>query len=144
VKWTKDTIKGLLQNDDKAVLKGLLRIFSLQTATEQAVEYTKEHNGVGFSGYDAEFLTSLAKGYIQYGRLTEKQMIHLRKKILRYAGQLAKIANGEIDCPPLPAVRKRQRIVKPENIIVVPDPKYKYEERAAIQDESKPRKQLVW
>lgn len=139
MKWTKDSIRSILERDDRAVLKGLLRIYSLQTATEQAIENTNQHNGVGFSGYDAPFLTSLAKGYIQYGRLTEKQMKHLRKKILRYAGQLARIANGEITCPPLPGIKyHKQYVTQPDKIITVPVPtmkEYEDEERKAIQEE---------
>ena len=150
MKWTKDAIREMLRKSDKAVLKGLLRIYSLQTATEQETEHTKEHNGVGFSGYDAEFMTSLAKGYIQYGRLTEKQMVHARKKMLRYASQLARIANGDIVCPPLPDVkqfRTKARVVKPTNIVVVPVPKDDAQlEREAIQEEEQvtARKPLVW
>jgi len=111
--WNKEKIQEILKASDKAVLKGLLRIYTLQTADEQAMEATTQHNSVGFSGYDGNFMTSLAKSLIKYGRLTPKQMVHARKKMLRYAGQLAKIANGEIACPPLPAIRGMKFASKP-------------------------------
>lgn len=95
-KWNKENISELLQKSDKAVLRGLKVIYSLQTESEKEIETTHFHNGVGFTGSDAQFLTSLAKSYEHYGKLTEKQMIFLRKKIMKYAGQLARVSNGEI------------------------------------------------
>jgi hypothetical protein len=94
--WTKEEIKEMLGRNDKAVLRGLMAIYNLQTADEQALQATAHHNGVGFSGCDAELLSSFAVNYTKYGRLTEKQMAILRNKIKKYAGQLTKIANGEI------------------------------------------------
>lgn len=95
-KWTKQDIAELLQRSDKAVLRGLVVIHSLQTLSEQECQTTTEKNGVGFSGVDAEFLSSLARQFINRGSLSEKQMVLLRKKMLRYAGQLAKVSNGQI------------------------------------------------
>lgn len=145
--YSKEYIKDLLANSDKAVLKGLLRIYSLQTATEQAMETTRQHNGVGFTGFDGEIMTSLAKFYIRTGFLTPKQMKLVRKKMQRYAGQLAKIANGEIQTPPLPVVNKLrggQKVVKPQNVIHVPE-SYEDEERLAIQEEEyTPKQPLRW
>jgi len=97
-KHTKDTIKALLVND-KAVLRGLLVIDALQTETEREIGDSVVLNGVGWSGTDAEFMSSLAKQYRQRGTLSEKQMVWARKKIQKYAGQLAKVANGEIENP---------------------------------------------
>jgi len=95
-KWTKEEIKSLLESNDVAVIKGLIRIYELQTSDEQSAEYTKHHNGVGFSGFDGEFMTSVAKFFLKVGFVTEGQFVHLKKKMMRYAGQLAKIANGDI------------------------------------------------
>jgi len=86
----------LLESNDVAVIKGLIRIYELQTSDEQSAEYTKHHNGVGFSGFDGEFMTSVAKFFLKVGFVTEGQFVHLKKKMMRYAGQLAKIANGDI------------------------------------------------
>ena len=62
--WKKEEIKDLLQKNDKAVMRGLVVIYSLQTEDEKKTEETSEHNGVGFSGVDAKFLSSLAKQVI--------------------------------------------------------------------------------
>jgi len=98
-KWTKDEIKNLLETNDVAVIKGLIRIYELQTADEQSAEYTKYANGVGFSGFDGDFMTSVAKWFLEHGFVSEGQFKHVKKKMLRYAGQLAKIANGDIVAP---------------------------------------------
>ena len=77
-------------------LRGLIRIFELQTAEEQNSDITVEHNGVGFSGVDAEILSSLAKQYQRRGSLSSKQMDLLFKKMPKYAKQLDNIAQGVI------------------------------------------------
>lgn len=95
-KWKKDEMKELLQKNDNAVMKGLLVVYSLQSDGEKEIAETVEHNGVGFTGFDAEFLTSLARQLLTSGRLSARQMVFARKKMLKYAGQLAKVANGKI------------------------------------------------
>ena len=94
--WKKEEIKTLLQTNDKAVLRGIVVIYSLQTEDEQMVGETIEHNGVGFNGVDASFMSSLAKFILDRGYLTAKQLEYGRRKIMKYAGQLAKVANGEL------------------------------------------------
>lgn len=94
--WKKDEIKTMLETNDKAVLRGVVVIYSLQTKDEKKVGETREHNGVGFSGVDAEFMSSLAKFILSRGYLTENQMTYARKKIMKYAGQLTKVANGKL------------------------------------------------
>ena len=87
-KWKKEEIVELLKSNDKAVLRGLVVVYSLQTQEEQYTDQTVENNGVGFSGTDAEFLSSLAKQFLERGWLSHKQMEKLRVRILKYAGQL--------------------------------------------------------
>ena len=94
--WKKEEIKDLLQKSDRAVMRGLVVIYSLQTEDEKKAEETSEHNGVGFSGVDAKFLSSLAKQVMAKGGLSEKQMLHARKKMMKYAGQLTKVSNGQL------------------------------------------------
>jgi hypothetical protein len=94
--WTKDEIKELLSKNDKAVYRALKVIYSLQTDTEKRQEQTGEVNSVGFSSYDSKFLTSLAKQYSERGTLSVKQLEAARKGMMKYAGQLAKIANKKI------------------------------------------------
>lgn len=91
--YTKDGIKALLTANDKAVERAVLAIYARQTASEQATDQTSEHNGIGFNGIDAELLSSFAKQLQQGRTLSAKQMEYARKKITKYAGQLAQIAN---------------------------------------------------
>jgi hypothetical protein len=94
--WNVETIKERLLISDKWVTEGVIRIFEYQTASEQDSHQTSEDNGVGFNGVDAELLTSYAKFAIKSGFLTKGQMTYARKKMLKYSGQLAKIANSKI------------------------------------------------
>jgi len=95
-KWTKESIRRMLASDDRWLVRGLLAIYKLQTMDERAQQSTKHWNGVGFNKHDAGFLSSLAESFKKYDRLTPKQVKACRKAMLKYAGQLAKIANGEV------------------------------------------------
>lgn len=92
--WTSEDIKALLIESDKAVARAILAIYGRQTADEQAVGETTQHNGVGFNGVDANFLSSLAKFYQSKGFLSAGQVKYGRKAIMKYAGQLVNIANN--------------------------------------------------
>lgn len=104
LKFKKDKrqfIDDLLKRDDatgrEANMRALLRIFQLQTTSEQLTEYTCEDNGVGFTAFDAEFMTSLAKQFISKKSISERQFTFVKKSMKKYAGQLLKIALNEID-----------------------------------------------
>ena len=75
--------------------RALMTIYMAQTEDEKACNDTKHENGVGFTGHDAEILTSFAKGYEQYGCLTDKQLRCLFNKIGKYAGQLYRFCDEE-------------------------------------------------
>lgn len=94
--WTKDEIKQNLQINDKWVLHGLLALYDRQTADEKATDSTRHHNKQGFSGADADFMSSLARQARSRGCLSPKQMVFARKKVMKYAGQLTKIANKQL------------------------------------------------
>lgn len=95
--WTKENILSLIEINDKALIAGLMRLYSFQTKSEQILGSASEDNGVGFSGADSDFLTSLAKSYKKYNNLTGKQIQYLRRSMKKYAKQLQRYANGEID-----------------------------------------------
>jgi hypothetical protein len=94
--WTKDEIKIKLESDDAWVIRGLMAIYKHQTDEERAHDVTKEQNGVGFNGVDATILSDMAKQYLRTKFLTKRQIEFIRKKMLKYAGQLAKIANHQV------------------------------------------------
>jgi len=94
--WTKEEIRAKLETDNQWLFRAVRAIFDRQTAAEQVSETTSEDNGIGFNGADAEILSSYAKFLTKAGFLTPKQLPIARRKMLKYSGQLAKIANGKI------------------------------------------------
>lgn len=91
----KEFLKEKLGTDPRWAKHALLKIFEFQTQEEQDHECTHDHNGVGFTGVDGEFLSSLAKQLLKYKRLSDKQMIHLFKKMPKYWKQILKISDEE-------------------------------------------------
>jgi hypothetical protein len=99
MEYTANQIKDKLATDQRWLERGILAIMRYQTDREMMAERTIEDNGVGFNGCDGPFLTSLGKwieksSYPEGQKLTVKQAGFARKKMAKYAGQLARIANG--------------------------------------------------
>lgn len=92
------SVRYLLERDADAVERSILKLYEYQTAAEREAGVTAEDNGVGFSGADAELLSSFAE-QIKAGRKLSRreggQLAWARKKMLKYARQLAGIANAE-------------------------------------------------
>lgn len=95
-KWTKEEIRFNLETNNVWLFRGLLAIYDRQTEDEKSSELTKHENMVGFNGVDSNILTSFAKHYKQHGWLSKKQIEITRRRMLKYAGQLTKIAQKEI------------------------------------------------
>lgn len=91
----KSFIKSKLATDAAWALRALVRVYECQTATEQCVGKTNELNGVGFSGTDGEFLSSLATQFSSRKTLSAKQMDLVFKKMPRYWGQVAGFIGDE-------------------------------------------------
>lgn len=79
-----------------AVGRALLVLYKNQTAHEQIVEQTREHNNIGFNSSDAKRGTSMAKFYSKRNYLTEKQVNwwltptkNQSSRIIKYWKQLA-------------------------------------------------------
>ena len=103
--------KAKLSTNEGWVLRGLERIAMRQTEYElennlpETIEepdyyieenkLTEDNNKVGFSGPDAEILTSFYKRIKRGYSLTIKQKEILFQKILKYAGQLVNISLDE-------------------------------------------------
>ena len=89
-------IREVITTNPQRAIKAMLRIYEYQTADEQESGDVNEFNGVGFAGTDSVILTSFCKQYQKYGRLSEKQIEIVLKKIGKYAGQLTRhaIENG--------------------------------------------------
>lgn len=83
-----ENMRQRLASDDRWALRALVRIDQNQTTDEQASERTIERNGIGFSGPDSEILSSFARQYLQRRRLSDRQMLILRRKMSSYAKQI--------------------------------------------------------
>jgi hypothetical protein len=87
----KDLIEHLrqrLSSDPRWSLRSLIRIYQNQTIDEQSKDATIERNGIGFSGVDAEILSSFARQHLRRRSLSPKQMNLLQRKIPSYARQI--------------------------------------------------------
>ena len=94
--WTREETEENLQKYDKWVERAIVAVYNKQTESEKRVKGANRRNGVGFSKADADFLTDLAESYKEYGGLTDAQIKYGREAIMKYAGQLVMLANGEI------------------------------------------------
>jgi hypothetical protein len=100
--WDKDGIRALLANNASAVYRALICLYNRQTADEQESEDTRHLNGRGFNARDAAFGSSLAQQCINpdpryRNPLSPNQLASARRMLNKYAGQLARVANGEPD-----------------------------------------------
>lgn len=95
----REDIAGLFGNPedislhkDAARLKAMLWIYKYQTEDEKRSNSTHVLNGVGFTGTDAEILSSFSKQLIEKFWLSDKQLAIVRKKMKKYENQMAKIS----------------------------------------------------
>jgi len=81
-------IKERIADEPGFAVACMLEILKAQTAEEQSVGVTHEENGVGFSSFDAPFLTEMCDVFETRGRLSDKQMACVQKGMKKYARQL--------------------------------------------------------
>ena len=93
--WTKSKIVNLLANNDRAVERAVIVIFNNQEEDEQIMDSTHKANGIGFTAFDADILSSFAKQINKGRTLSAKQLQIARKpdkfgnmKIAKYWKQL--------------------------------------------------------
>lgn len=85
--------KYQLLHDDEFLKQYLLELYKLQTVGERDSRLTSNKNKVGFNKVDAVFLSSCAQFLQTRGFLTNKQLQLVRKKMIKYSGQIANIVN---------------------------------------------------
>ena len=88
---TKDFIKNQLATNPTWAVKALVKIYERQTIDEQNSQATKENNGIGFNGLDANILSSFAEQVNKGRNLSVKQMTIVYKKMPRYWKQVASL-----------------------------------------------------
>jgi hypothetical protein len=94
---SKCIIAEKIQTNTKWLHAGILAIYKRQTEDEKQTESTDKDNGMGFTGCDARFGSSLAKKLLAGYTLTINQEIAARKMMRKYAGQLLKVAKEKAD-----------------------------------------------
>jgi hypothetical protein len=85
-------IRDMVASREDAQNRALIAIYNGQTFAEKDSRATVEDNGIGFTGCDAEILTSFAEQFLSRQYLSPKQRAILVKKMPKYAGQLWQIA----------------------------------------------------
>ena len=92
-KYTKEYVRKMLQENQTWLERGIVALYHKQTEDEMASKDTHHRNGCGFNVADAKYLSYVAE-YILSGRgLSGAHLEKARGKMLKYSGQLARIAN---------------------------------------------------
>lgn len=92
----KEYIQKLVTTNDRALYRAILAIYKNQTMSERNIQATTEHNGVGFTGVDGAFMSSLAEQILKRKALSEKQLVSARKIMPKYWKQLSVISKEKI------------------------------------------------
>ena len=101
-------LRQKLATDPSWAMRALKALYKQQTDAEKQDASTHDENGVGFSGNDAEILSSFANRVIAWEEtapanrlytspLSPRQMEVLLKRIKRYAGQLLSLYGAKFD-----------------------------------------------
>ena len=90
---TKESIQTLLATNDRAIARALVVLFERQTEDEQEAHETRHTNHRGFNHADAKEGTRMARVVLNGRPLSTQSMERARKMLMKYAGQLARIAN---------------------------------------------------
>jgi hypothetical protein len=111
-------LREKVASDDRYLIKGLIAIFECQTQEEKVRNSVSVHNGIGFSRFDVDVLSEISKKLLQAGALSAIQNREpvdcnqyltpyernvLRKRMQKYVGQLARIAEFKT-----PLVKRRK------------------------------------
>jgi hypothetical protein len=93
-KWNKHSIREVMRKDFAFCRRALLVLYRRQTEDEQHARKTKHDNDRGFNQPDARRGSELARRVLAGGLLEPKEVIEVRTLLWKYAGQLARYANG--------------------------------------------------
>lgn len=81
-------LKTQIATRDNQAIKALITVFNNQTEDEQITDDVRVYNNMGFTPFDAEFMSSLAKQYLNKNYLSQKQLSYVKKVMPKYARQL--------------------------------------------------------
>lgn len=95
-KATTEYVRHMLSTNSQWALTAVVTILKKnQTGMEQVTGYTREDNGIGFSGVDSKILTSMANQHRNGRQLSEKQMNVLFKLVPKYHKQIINLSDSE-------------------------------------------------
>lgn len=95
--WTRNKMRELLLSNRNAVTKAIVTLYEIQSQDEQQQGVTLHHDGAGFSRNDIQHFIApyhLIKRGMFYAEGTT-QYYKVRGRLLKYAKQLANIANNK-------------------------------------------------
>ncbi len=88
-------VKNQLRTNKVWAIKALVRIYQEnQTSDEQVAKVTSHDNGIGFTGVDATFASSLAEQYLKRGSLSDKQLTFVFKIMPKYSRQVIQMSDA--------------------------------------------------
>lgn len=117
--WNRKEINELLERNDIAVMRGIVRLFEMQTTDESRFGVAKHKNNRGFGAADARAGTRMARWLLGMndrnevcyppkdlrhplcqkvlGRYAQSDKVinRARKIVLKHSAQLVEIANGK-------------------------------------------------
>jgi len=122
-KTTLEKIKSTIKSNDAFAVLTMKKIYQFQTIEEQHMCDTIVENMVGFSGADANILSSFTEQVLQWESgdkryhtpLSQKQMDIVRKKMIKYVRQLSQIlveSDFDIKDYPKPEKIEKEKITK--------------------------------
>lgn len=85
-------IANMLETNPVAIDRAIVAIYKRQTSDEQVSHATSHSNGIGFTGFDAEYMSNLAQFAIRTGFLTPKQRGAVKERLKKYWRQLCEVA----------------------------------------------------
>jgi len=91
--YTKEFVRKMLTTDIVWLERGVLAIHSRQTEDEKVAHDVHHRNGFGFNAADAKYLSYVADYLLSGKHLSGSHTERVRRKMLKYSGQLARIAN---------------------------------------------------
>lgn len=94
-KAKQEFLKTKLSTDSRWAIKAMLLIYSKQTHDEQLQGSTEHDNGIGFSGAHAEIMSSFAKQYQKWNKLSDKQLKIVFKIMPKYWKQVLGCSNEQ-------------------------------------------------
>ena len=117
-------LKDLLKTNNQALLKSIVLIYDNQTNEEKEIGASVEDNNLGFSKWDAEEMSDIARKLKRGEPLKPNEIVHARITMPKYWKQLMFIAKNQIE---IKNKNKRYKLSNEDNVIIKPKEKAKTE-----------------